>query len=145
MKILTKFVFLAILMCLSLITGHAMAAVDGTSFPKLKEQYYRDHPGKGKHGQYWEAIPIQKYWNPKDFYKPPSTVPGEVKRDMCVACHQSITPGAYHAWKNSTHANLEALRNLTDANDPRFYKKQKLAEVERNLMQQQLLKEGEKL
>src|SRR5690606_10789803 len=68
-------------------------------FEQLKKNYYESHPGKGSHGKYWEPIPIQKYWNPKDFYTPPKTVQGEVGRDACVGCHQSTSPGAFHAWK----------------------------------------------
>ena len=90
-------VLMAILMLAQMWTGFAYAQATEPSFEQLKDQYYQDHPGKGKHGQYWEPIPIQKYWNPKDFYKPPATVTGEVSREMCVTCHQAATPGAYHA------------------------------------------------
>jgi hydroxylamine dehydrogenase len=33
---------------------------------------------------------------------------------VCVTCHQSLTPGAYHAWKESTHSNLDAIRSISD-------------------------------
>lgn len=145
MRSLIHFAFHAVFLFLFLMAGLANAEEDGNAFPKLREQYYRDHPGKGKFAQYWNAIPIQNYWNPKNFYKPPTSVAGEFKRDMCVTCHQTLTPGAYHAWKESTHSNLEAIRSLSDPKDPRYYKKQKLADIERNLVQQSILQEGEKL
>lgn len=116
-----------------------------SNFQDLSNAYYQDHPGKGKHGQFWSPIPVQKYWNPKDFYQPPSTVQGEMTAGQCVECHQSVTPGAFHAWKNSVHANLDNIRNLSNGADVRFYKKQKLVEVEQNLRKQGLLKETENL
>jgi hydroxylamine dehydrogenase len=134
----------ALLALLQSWAGAALAASE-PSYSALKDQYYQDHPGKGKHGQYWEAIPIQKYWNPKDFYKPPSMVKGEVSREMCTTCHQATTPGAFHAWQSSSHANLQKIRDLPNAQDVRYYKKDKLAEVEKNLVKQGLLKEGEPL
>jgi hydroxylamine dehydrogenase len=114
-------------------------------FQALKDSYYQDHVGKGKFGKYWSPIPIQKYWNPKDFYKAPGTVQGEVSSEQCVTCHQSLTPGAYHAWKESVHANLDAIRAMSDSNDARFYKKQKLEQVEQNLRKQGLLAENAQL
>lgn len=134
----------ALLFCALWPSVNGFAAAAQPDFEHLKKNYYDAHPGKGSHGQYWEPIPIQKYWNPKDFYTPPKTIPGEVGRDLCVACHASITPGAFHAWKNSAHADLDAIRKLPDG-DVRAYKKEKLAEVEANLVKQGLLKEGEKL
>ncbi len=121
------------------------ALSDEPDFQALKNAYHQDHPGKGKFAQYWSPIPIQKYWNPKDFYKPPTTVQGEVSGELCVSCHQNLTPGAYHAWKDSVHANLDAIRNLSNTADARFYKKQKLEEVEKNLRKQGLLAEGANL
>lgn len=130
---------------LLMLAGLAQAKSDTPDFAELKAQYIQDHPGKGSHAQYWDAIPIQKYWNPRNFYKPPQTVTGEVARQACVSCHQSVTPGAYHAWKDSTHANLDRIRNLSNAMDARYYKKDKLAEVERQLAKQGLLKDGQPL
>lgn len=114
-------------------------------FSQIKDKYEKDHPGKGKFSQYWEPIPIQKYWNPKNFYQPPTAVAGEVTREQCVNCHQSLTPGAFHAWENSGHAKLDAIRSLSNGQDARYYKKDKLAEVEKNLVKQGVLKEGEPL
>lgn len=125
--------------------GAALAASQTPDYAALKAQYEKDHPGKGSHGALWEPIPIQKYWNPRTFYQPPQTVEGEQTRENCAACHEKLTPGAYHAWQNSVHGNLDKIRNLANGADPRFYKKEKLAEVERQLVKQGLLKEGEPL
>ncbi|MGX2038806.1 multiheme c-type cytochrome [Methylocaldum sp. MU1018] len=141
-KILKSVLFLLIAQALATV---AHAKQNDVNFEQLKEKYYQDHPGKGKFGDLWEPIPIQKYWNPKDFYKPPTTVTGEVTREQCVTCHQAVTPGAFHAWQSSSHANLDKIRNMPNAQDPRFYKKEKLAEVERQLVERGLLKEGEQL
>ena len=111
----------------------------------LKAQYYKDHPGKGKFSKHWDPINIQKYWNPKDFYQPPATVPAiEASGNDCITCHKALTPGAYHAWQKSVHANLDSIRKLPE-NDSRFYKKEKLAQIEKNLIQQGLLDDDELL
>ena len=44
--------------------------------------------GKGSFSKYWEPIPISKYLNPQDFYKPPQTVDVDATRTQCVECHQ---------------------------------------------------------
>ncbi|MBS1212402.1 MAG: hydroxylamine oxidoreductase [Proteobacteria bacterium] len=141
----TKWLLLALMTLVFSWTGWVHAKPADQSYEQLKNQYYQDHPGKGTHGQYWEPIPIQKYWNPKDFYKPPTTVTGEVTREQCVTCHQSLTPGAYHAWQDSAHAKLDKIRDMSNAQDARYYKKEKLAEVEKNLAKQGLLAEGAQL
>ncbi|HHJ40369.1 MAG: hydroxylamine reductase [Methylothermaceae bacteria B42] len=122
----------------------ASSQAEPPSFESLKERYLQDHPGKGKYGKHWQPIPIQRYWNPKDFYQPPGSVKGEFTRQQCVECHQNVTPGFVHAWKNSTHANLKRLRTLSK-NDVRAYKKQILAQVETNLVSQGILRQGEHL
>ncbi len=139
------FVQLAVGIILSLILAAPPALAQEGADPKpLIEQYYLDHPGKGKFEKHWQPIPIQRYWNPKDFYQPPDTIQGEVTREQCIACHQGITPGWVHAWKNSTHANLDQIRTLPEE-DVRAYKKKKLAEVEANLIRQGLLPQGGQL
>jgi hydroxylamine dehydrogenase len=110
----------------------------------LAKKYYADHPGKGKFGEFWKPIPIQQYWNPKDFYKPPQNPAVEATREMCVQCHQAATPGWVHAWQNSTHAKLEDIRKLPDG-DARAYKKGILQGVEKNLVDLGILKAGQPL
>lgn len=145
MKTTIKLALAALLALAHIAGGLAFAAAETPSYTQLKDRYLKDHPGKGKHGQYWAPIPIQKYWNPKDFYTPPTAVQGEVTREMCVTCHQASTPGAFHAWQGSGHANLQKIRDLSNEQDARFYKKEKLAAVEKNLTDQGLLKAGEHL
>ncbi|MEQ1635561.1 MAG: multiheme c-type cytochrome [Methylococcales bacterium] len=113
-------------------------------FNEIKKNYYDTHPGKGKHGELWQPIPIQSYWDPKDFYKAPKTVQGEFDRDSCVGCHEASSPGAFHAWKSSVHYDLKAIRALQDS-DVRAYKKTKLTEVEANLTKLGLLESGKPL
>ncbi|WP_082054349.1 multiheme c-type cytochrome [Methyloterricola oryzae] len=134
-----------LLLALFLVWTGASQAITAKDPQQLTSQYYADHPGKGSHGEYWQPIPIQKYWNPKDFYKPPTSVTGEVTRDQCVACHQSLTPGAYHAWQNSSHAHLDRIRSINNGQDARFYKKEKLAEIESHLVKQGILESGAQL
>lgn len=114
-------------------------------YDDLKSRYEQDHPGKGKFSQYWDAIPIQKYWNPRDFYVPPPSVPPIVASGTdCIGCHKALTPGAYHAWQKSAHARLNSIRSLKKS-DSRFYKMAKLARIEENLVRQGLLEDGERL
>jgi hydroxylamine dehydrogenase len=141
-----KMLYLLSMLLFSLtgLSSIGIANAELPDFEQLRKNYYDSHPGKGSHADYWEPIPIQKYWNPKDFYKPPKTVQGEFGRDDCVGCHQATSPGAFHAWKNSVHSDLAAIRNLPDS-DVRAYKKEKLAQVEANLVKQDLLEEGQQL
>lgn len=125
-------------MLLQLFSLAAFANDNAATLQALKDAYYQSHPGKGKFAHNWSAIPIQQYWNPKDFYKPPKSVQGEFGGEQCQSCHQGTTPGTFHAWKNSVHANLDELRKL-DPGDVRFYKKHKLEEVEKSLRDQGLL------
>ncbi len=141
-----------ILLILALLTGSVSAKEENLSYKEytnlgysqLKDKYLSDHPGKGKYGDLWEPIPIQSYWDPIDFYEPPQTVKTEVSRGQCLTCHKAINPGLVKAWQESAHANLEQLRNLSDQN-PRAYKKDRLAQVEANLVKRDVLNKGEKL
>lgn len=132
---------IGVLLCILANMAWAVAQPD---YEQVKKSYYADHPGKGSHGENWQPIPIQKYWNPKDFYTPPKTVQGEMTRESCVGCHESTSPGAFHAWKKSMHSNLGAIRNLPDS-DVRSYKKAKLTEVEGNLRKMGLLDQSQPL
>ncbi len=88
--------------------------------------------GKGQYGQYWEPIPMSKYFDPMSFYKPPTSVKEIATREQCVKCHTDESPGWVAMWKRSTHANLDKIRKLTPSDDT-FYKKAKLEAVEENL------------
>ena len=100
--------------------------------------------GKGKLGQYWEPISFSKYMDPGSFYKPPKSVKEIATREKCVKCHTDESPGWVLAWKRSTHANLDTVRKLTPKDDT-YYKKQKLEEIEANLVSIGKLAKGEHL
>jgi hydroxylamine dehydrogenase len=88
--------------------------------------------GKGQYGQYWEPIPMSKYFDPMSFYKPPTSVKDIATREQCVKCHTDESPGWVELWKKSAHANLDKIRKLTPKDDT-YYKKAKLEDVEANL------------
>ncbi|HET6375223.1 MAG TPA: hydroxylamine reductase, partial [Methylocella sp.] len=67
--------------------------------------------GKGALSQFWEPIPISKYLNPRDFYKPPQSIEVDAAREQCVECHTQTTPGWVHSWQKSVHGNLDEIRN----------------------------------
>lgn len=100
--------------------------------------------GTGSLSKFWEPIPISKYLNPRDFYKPPQTIDVDATRAQCVECHTQATPGWVHSWQKSVHGNLNEIRHLPDS-DARAYKKELLTEAETNLRSLGLLKEGEPL
>jgi hydroxylamine dehydrogenase len=99
--------------------------------------------GEGSLADFWDPIPFSKYTNPQSFYEPPEKGKGS-DRQGCVECHEKDTAGHTMAWKASVHANLNAVRNLSPE-DPRFYKREKLVEVERNLVALGYLDEGDTL
>lgn len=100
--------------------------------------------GKGAFADLWEPTAMSKYFDPLTFYTPPSTVKEVNTREECIKCHTEETPGWVRAWKQSPHADLAAIRNLSPA-DPRYYKKAKLEEVENNLRSMGKLGAGERL
>ncbi|MEZ5447362.1 MAG: multiheme c-type cytochrome [Gammaproteobacteria bacterium] len=130
-------------------TGRAQADIPKETFEALKldpaagpkelhealTKRYRDPEqgaGKGKYSELWEPIPMSKYFDPMTFYEPPATVKEVAGREECVECHSDETPGWVHAWKESAHSNLDKIRELKPE-DPTYYKKEKLEEVEKNL------------
>jgi hydroxylamine dehydrogenase len=88
--------------------------------------------GKGQYGQYWEPIPMSKYFDPMSFYTPPTSVKDIATREQCVKCHTDESPGWVALWKKSVHSNLDKIRKLTPKDDT-YYKKAKLEDVEANL------------
>ncbi|MEY6434189.1 multiheme c-type cytochrome [Thioalkalicoccus limnaeus] len=105
-----------------------------TLYDALVERYYDPEQGygKGKYADFWEPIPFSRYLNPSLFYEPPQTVLMTATRQQCVDCHTGVSPGWVHSWGASAHTDLDQIRQLPD-DDPRAYKKDRLAEVERNL------------
>jgi len=100
--------------------------------------------GRGTLAKYWEPIPMSMYFDPASFYKPPTSMKEVAGRDECVKCHTDESPVWVAAWKKSTHANLDKIRNLKPE-DATFYKKAKLEEVEKNLRSMNRLGANEKL
>jgi hydroxylamine dehydrogenase len=114
--------------------GVSKSATPKELFEALQKRY-RDPEqgaGKGSHAEYWEPIPMSAYLDPLSFYKPPTSVKENNTREECVECHSEETAGHVVAWKKSMHADLGKIRDLS-ADDPRFYKKKKLEQVENNL------------
>lgn len=100
--------------------------------------------GRGTLAKYWEPVPYSMYMDPASFYKPPTSMKEVATRQECVECHTDESPVWVTAWKNSTHANLDKIRNLKPT-DATFYKKAKLEEVEKNLRSMNRLGANEKL
>ncbi len=114
--------------------GVSKSAPPKDLYNALKKRYRDPEQGAGKGtlAKYWEPIPMSSYLDPLSFYKPPTSVKDVSTRSECISCHEKETPGAVVAWKKSVHADINAIRNLSDG-DPRAYKKKKLKEVEDNL------------
>lgn len=114
-------------------------------FDALEWRYHdpAEGAGEGSQADYWDPIPFSKYTNPQSFYEPPDKGKGS-DRPGCVECHEKDTAGHTMAWKQSVHANLSEIRNLAPG-DPRYYKREKLIEVERNLVALGFLDEGQPL
>src|SRR5699024_8086957 len=74
---------------------------------------YREDYTEGRYAEYWEPIPMDMYFAPTLFYKPPK-MDFTVKRGDCVTCHTSVTHGWVKSWQKSVHADLDAIRNLPD-------------------------------
>ena len=100
--------------------------------------------GPGTLAKYWEPIPYGIYLDPATFYKPPVSMKETAGRKECVECHTDESPVWVQAWKRSSHANLDKVRNIK-AGDPLYYKKEKLEEVESNLRSMGKLAADEKL
>jgi len=125
--------------------------LEKTASPKelydaLTKRYNSTEEGAGTGSllKFWEPIPISKYLNPRDFYKPPANPEVDATRAQCVECHTTISPGWVHSWQKSVHGNLDEIRSLPDT-DSRSYKKGMITEVEGNLRSMGLLKEGDPL
>lgn len=112
-------------------------------YDALAKRYYEDFK-EGKFAHLWEPIPMDQYFMSSLFYEPPQTLKMEVNRDQCITCHKAVTHGWVKGWQKSAHANLDEIRELP-ADDVRAYKKDIIAQVERNLRSQGLLDQAKKL
>jgi len=128
----TKWLLLALMTLVFSWTGWVHAKPADQSYEQLKNQYYQDHPEKGTHASTGSRS-HPEILEPQGFLQAANHGDREVTREQCVTCHQSLTPGAYHAWQDSAHAKLDKIRDMSNAQDARYYKKEKLAEVEKNL------------
>ncbi|MFQ5956347.1 MAG: multiheme c-type cytochrome [Candidatus Brocadiales bacterium] len=87
------------------------------------------HPGEvgkgvGPYAEYWEPIPMHRYWAPQYFYTPPEEPQGVFNRGACVGCHGPIQPPLVKAWSTSAHGDFSNLNP---------YQREKLREIERLL------------
>lgn len=126
--------------------GVSKSAAPAQLFNALEKRYHdsAQGAGKGEFADLWEPIPMDRYFNPHTFYKPPTTVKEVNTRQECVKCHAEQTGGWVRMWRKSPHANLSAIRNLTPG-DPRYYKKAKLKQIEKNLRSMGKLGKDEQL
>lgn len=60
--------------------------------------------GSGLYSHRWQPEPVQGYWDPNAFYRPPDSVQGVFESTQCVQCHEEITPGIVADWRASRHA-----------------------------------------
>lgn len=104
---------------------------------------YKKQYTEGKYAEFWEPIPMDMYFQPFLYYKPPQ-MDFTVRRGDCVTCHTNVTHGWVESWDKSVHANLDKIRNLPDS-DVRAYKKGIVKQIENNLRSQGLLEDGAQL
>jgi len=60
--------------------------------------------GTGLYSRDWTPDPVQGYWDPEHFYMSPDSVAGVFKAELCVQCHEGITPGIVADWRASRHS-----------------------------------------
>jgi hydroxylamine dehydrogenase len=67
-------------------------------------QWSKGGPGSGLYSRDWSPDPVQGYWDPDNFYQSPDSVSGVFEGELCVQCHEGITPGIVMDWRNSRHS-----------------------------------------
>ncbi|TNG03842.1 MAG: hydroxylamine oxidoreductase [Gammaproteobacteria bacterium] len=70
-------------------------------------KWTRSGEGSGLYSRVWKPATGQGWWDPDAFYKPPQSVKGEFSSDLCIQCHESLTPGIVNDWRASGHARTE--------------------------------------
>ena len=60
--------------------------------------------GAGLYSRHWSPDPVQGYWDPENFYQSTEIVEGIFEAELCVQCHEGITPGIVADWRASRHA-----------------------------------------
>ncbi|MCP3868905.1 MAG: hydroxylamine oxidoreductase [Gammaproteobacteria bacterium] len=67
-------------------------------------QWSKGGAGTGLYSRDWAPDPVQGYWDPDNFYHSPDSVVGVFEAELCIQCHQGITPGIVADWSTSRHA-----------------------------------------
>jgi hydroxylamine dehydrogenase len=70
-------------------------------------QWSKGGPGSGLYSRHWSPDPVQGYWDPENFYQSPESVSGIFEGELCVQCHEGITPGIVADWRASRHSQNE--------------------------------------
>ncbi len=63
--------------------------------------------GTGLYSRYWSPDPVQGYWDPDNFYQSTKIVEGIFESELCIQCHEGITPGIVTDWRASRHAQSD--------------------------------------
>lgn len=88
-----RYIWLPVILSLLLVTvGYAYV------------QWSKSGPGSGLYSRKWEPGTGQGWWDPAAFYSPPQSVQGRFSGEMCIQCHEGITPGIVNDWRASGHA-----------------------------------------
>lgn len=70
-------------------------------------QWSKGGPGTGLYSRDWSPDPVQGYWDPDNFYQSTDSVRGVFEGELCVQCHEGITPGIVADWRASRHARSD--------------------------------------
>ncbi|MDP7569358.1 MAG: multiheme c-type cytochrome [Arenicellales bacterium] len=70
-------------------------------------EWSRGGGGTGLYSRHWSPDPGQGYWDPDNFYRSPDSVQGVFEGELCIQCHEGITPGIVVDWRASSHAQGE--------------------------------------
>lgn len=70
--------------------------------------------GSGIYSRHWSPDPAQGYWDPDDFYRSVDSLAGMFEAELCVQCHEGITPGIVADWRASRHAQNDKPVNCSD-------------------------------
>jgi len=70
-------------------------------------QWSKGGPGTGLYSRDWSPDPVQGYWDPDNFYQSPESITGIFEGELCVQCHEGITPGIVADWRASRHSQSE--------------------------------------
>lgn len=60
--------------------------------------------GSGLYSRYWSPDSVQGYWDPDNFYQSSKAIAGIFKAELCIQCHEGVTPGIVADWRASRHS-----------------------------------------